>query len=403
MDRREFLCAGAALVGAAAAGRPEGPIKTDDLKKFKVTHVTGFTHTCPRPKFIGKNSQRDVHGRETSEQVLRVATDQGVEGVGIGSAKPETARKLIGRTLDELWKPGVGVESPLGRADHALYDVIGKALGVPAWKLFGGKGPEWVPVYDGSIYLNDLLPEYKDKGVGRLVEEVEMGLEAGHRAFKIKVGRGAKWMEKEAGFRRDVEVVQAIRKRVGKDVRLMVDANNGYDLDSACQFLDALGDELFFVEEMFPEEVEKDLKLKAFMRGKGWKTLVADGESAREVGHFDAFIEKRAIEVLQPDIRAFGLTLQWELSRKIPADSGITLAPHNWGSFLGLPMQLVLARGIPNFLMAEEDRSTSDLFDVSAFERKEGKVKVPDVPGCGLVLREDVFKKKYQAGAWAAG
>src|SRR5262249_50696189 len=154
----------------------------------------------------------------------------------------------------------------------------------------------------------------------------------------------AKWMEKEAGVRRDVEVVQAIRKRVGKDVRLMIDANNGYDLDSACRFLDAVGDELFFVEGMFPEVGEQDLKLKASLRGKGWKTLVADGESAREVGHFDTFIENRAIDVLQPDIRAFGLTLQWELSRKIPADSGIALAPHNWGSFLGLPMQLVLAR-----------------------------------------------------------
>jgi len=63
-------------------------------------------------------------------------------------------------------------------------------------------------------------------------------------------------------------------------------------------------------------------------------------------------------------------------------------------------MQLVLARGIPNFLMAEEDRSTSDLFDTSAFTFKEGKMRVPDSPGCGLVLREEVFRKKYQEGAW---
>jgi D-galactarolactone cycloisomerase len=403
MHRRDFLRAGAALLGAATTAPAERPLKTDELKKFKVTRLSGFAHVCPRPKLIGKNAYLGVHGRQTTDHVLRIATDQGVEGVGVGAVKPETARKLLGQTLDRLWKPGVGVESPLGRADHALYDLIGKALGVPAWKLLGGEGPRWVPVYDGSIYFSDLLPEYRKKGVARPVEEVEAGLKAGHRAFKIKVGRGFKWMGAREGLRRDVEVVRAIRKRVGKDVRLMVDANNGFGLEGTKRFLDALDDELFFIEEMFPEVVETDLKLKDYLRKKGWKTLVADGESARDVKHFEPFIEKEALDVLQPDIRAFGLTKQWELSRKVPARSGIKLAPHNWGSFLGLYMQLVLARGIPNFLIAEQDTSTSDLFDTSAFVFKDGKVKVPDTPGCGLVLREDVFRRKYRRSAWVVG
>jgi L-alanine-DL-glutamate epimerase-like enolase superfamily enzyme len=401
MNRRQFLHHSAAALAAASLARAGDDLKTDDLKKFKITRITGFRHVCPRPKLVGKNSRLDVHGRQTAENVLRIATDQGIEGIGIGNATPETARKLLGHTLAEYWKPGVGAISPLDRADHALFDLVGKALGVPAWKLFGGHGPEWVPVYDGSIYFNDLLPEYQGKGVARLVEEVEMSLNAGHRAFKIKVGRGFKWMDKEAGFQRDVEVVQAIRKRVGRDVKLMVDANNGFvNLETTRRWLDAVGDELFFIEEVFPEQVEQDLQLKAFLRQKGWKTLVADGESAREVSHFDAYVEQAALDVLQPDIRAFGLTRQWELARKMAARPGMKLAPHNWGSHLGLHMQLVLARGIPNFLIAEEDRSTSDLFDTSAFRFREGKAQVPDLPGCGLVVREDVFKKKYQPGAW---
>jgi L-alanine-DL-glutamate epimerase-like enolase superfamily enzyme len=180
-----------------------------------------------------------------------------------------------------------------------------------------------------------------------------------------------------------------------------VDANNGFrDLDGAKKWLDAVGDDLFWVEEPFPEEVKRDLELKEYLRKKGWKTRIADGESARDVGHFDDFIKSEALDVLQPDIRAFGLTKQWELSRKITTKPGIKLAPHNWGSFLGLYMQLVLARGIPNFLMAEQDTSTSDLFDTSAFEFKEGKVRVPDLPGCGLRLREDIFAKKYLKDAW---
>jgi D-galactarolactone cycloisomerase len=398
MDRREFLVLAAGGAGSLAAAAD--PVKLDGLKQFKITKLTGFRHVCKRPKFVGKNSFKDNHGDQTVENILWINTDQGVDGIGIGNATQEAARKLLGHTLDEYWKPGVGVVSPLGRADHALYDLIGKALKAPAWKLLGGQGPEWVPIYDGSIYFNDILPEHMAKGVRRLLEEVEMSLKAGHRAFKIKVGRGFKWMPKDEGFQRDVEVVRSIRKLVGKDVKLMVDANNGFDLESTKKWLDAVGDELFFIEEMFPEVVEQDLNLKKYLKEKGWKTMVADGESAREVNHFDDFIKHDALDVLQPDIRAFGLTLQWELSRKMAGRPSIKLAPHNWGSHLGLHMQLVLARGIPNFLMAEQDTATSDLFDTSAFEFKDGKMKVPDLPGCGLVLREKVFREKYLKDAW---
>jgi D-galactarolactone cycloisomerase len=399
MDRREFLMSVAAT-GVGGLARADAPVKADDLKTFKITKITGFRHVCKRSKFVGKNSFKDNHGDQTSENILWINTDQGVNGIGIGSATQEAARKLVGHTLDEYWKPGTGAISPLGRADHALFDLIGKALKAPAWKLLGAQGPEWVPIYDGSIYFNDILPEHKEKGVARLLEEVETSLKAGHRAFKIKVGRGFKWMPKDEGFQRDVEVVRSIRKLAGKDVKLMVDANNGYDLETTKKWLDAVGDELFFVEEMFPEVVEQDLALKRYLKEKGWKTLVADGESAREVKHFDDFIKHDALDVLQPDIRAFGLTLQWELSRKAAGKPNIKLAPHNWGSHLGLHMQLVLARGIPNFLMAEQDTAVSDLFDTSAFEFKDGKMKAPDLPGCGLVMREKVYREKYEKDAW---
>lgn len=407
MRRRTFLkAAGLGWASVALGSGSARPIADDDrcldeLRQFRITSVTGFRHVCPRPKMVGKNSRLDVHGQQTAEDVLWIKTDQGVEGVGIGSLNPVAAQSIVGATLDTLWRPGFGAVGPIGRADHALFDLVGKALDVPAWQLIGGQGPEWVPVYDGSIYFADLLPEYAERGVARLLEEVETSLEAGHRAFKIKVGRGHKWMDQDAGFRRDVEVVQAIRGLVGDEVRLMADANNGFDLDETIRFLDAIETELFFIEEMFPEEVASNLRLKEALQERDLKTLVADGESARDVQHFLPFLDSRAFDVLQPDIRAFGLSLQWDLSRRIEESSpGASLAPHNWGSFLGLPMQAVLARGIPNFLMAEQDTSTSDLFDTSAFEFREGKLRVPDVPGCGLSLREDVLRAKYLPAAW---
>jgi D-galactarolactone cycloisomerase len=402
MNRRTFLLSTLALPAASATTGAAQQNQLDQLKNFRITRVTGFRHICPRPKLVGNNARLGVHGRQTQDAVLRIATNQGVEGVGSGSATPELARKLIGLTLNQVWQPGTGVvNSPLGRADHALFDLVGKALKTPAWRLIGAKGPEWVPIYDGSIYFNDLLPEFKEQGVKRLLTEVETSLKAGHKAFKIKVGRGFKWMEPKAGFQRDIDVVRAIRKLVGKDIRLMVDANNGFDLDTTLRWLDQVGDtNLYFIEEMFPEELDQDLKLKEYLRKRRWETLVADGESAREIKHFDPFIERSALDVLQPDIRAFGLTLQWELSRRLKERPAIKLAPHNWGSFLGLYMQVVLARGLPNFLTAEQDPSTSDLFDTSAFTFKDGRMRVPDLPGCGLTLREEVFKKSYAGQAW---
>src|SRR5262245_49935467 len=148
MNRRELLASSAVF----ALGRPTraaGLTPAEDLKKVRITKITGFRHVCPRPKLVGKNARLDVHGTQTVEHCLRIATDRGLEGVGIGNTKPEVAKKVLGHTLDEYWMPGAGVSSPLERADHALYDLVGKTLNQPVWKLLGGAGPEWVQVYDG--------------------------------------------------------------------------------------------------------------------------------------------------------------------------------------------------------------------------------------------------------------
>ena len=110
-------------------------------------------------------------------------------------------------------------------------------------------------------------------------------------------------MEPEVGLARDIEVVRAIRAHVDPDVKLMVDSNNGYDLDTTKRFLEEADVEFFFVEEMFPESVEEDLELKRWIQARGWETLVADGESARDIEHFTPYIARAAFDVLQGDIR----------------------------------------------------------------------------------------------------
>ena len=373
------------------------------LESIRITSVEGFTHTTRRGKFIGRNAKKDVHGDVATEPVVRIRTDQGVDGVGFGRITSAEAVGLLGKTLDELWDPEPRMASSLGRADHALYDLVGKALGMPAWRLLGGGGPEWVPVYDTTLYFSDLLPEHSSRGVGRLVEELEAGLAAGFRAFKVKVGRGARWMDPKAGLARDVAVVRALAKAAPAGVRLMADANDQYGPCTARRFLAEVGGHLEFLEEPFQESLEEGLALREWIRDRGLSTRLADGESQHDPTILRELGEGGGLDVLQPDIRALGLTLQCHPGRSVVGHGRLSLAPHCWGSYLGTFKMLQLARGVADVATCEVDPMTSDLFDDSAWTLRDGRMRVPDVPGCGLVVREDVYLEKYLPTAWRVG
>ena len=220
-----------------------------------------------------------------------------------------------------------------------------------------------------------------------------MGLELGHRAFKIKIGRGAKWMERAAGDARDVEVVHLVRRHAGPQILIGVDANNGYDLPGAKRFLEQVGDDnLAFAEEMFPEVVEQCLEFKRFIQAHGWKTLLADGETQHRLEAFDPFIKAGAIDVFQGDMNHFGfegiLTEAARAHRR-----RLRVAPHNWGSLVGFYMQLHVGRAIPNFYRAEHDPLASDVLIADGYAIKDGLATVPDAPGFGLKLHEANFTR----------
>jgi L-alanine-DL-glutamate epimerase-like enolase superfamily enzyme len=274
-----------------------------------------------------------------------------------------------------------------------LWDLAAKLLNKPAWELMGGSGAEKVPVYDGSIYFADLLPQYADRWRDRFKDEIDMGLADGHRAFKIKIGRGSKWMPREEGDARDVEVVKLIRQHAGRDVLLGVDANNGYDLAGAKRFLQHVADaKLAFVEELFPETVDDCLALKQFIKEQGGATLLADGETQHELETFKPFIAARAIDVFQGDMNHFGIDgilieATWAAEQKL------RIAPHNWGSLGGYYQQLHVGRAIPNFYRAEHDPLSNRVLLADGYSRKNGFATLPDTPGFGLAIDEKAFAR----------
>jgi L-alanine-DL-glutamate epimerase-like enolase superfamily enzyme len=361
-------------------------------RDVKVTRIVGFDLESKRPKICGKNSRLDVHGDRGREPMIRVYTDSGVEGLGVCRANQADLRQLLGKNPFDFFKANPpGFASPLGTGTMPLWDLAGKILNKPVFSLLGGKGPDRVPVYDGSIYFADLLPEHASRWQDRFKEEIDQGLKRGHRAFKIKVGRGAKWMPTEEGFERDLEVVKLIRKHVGPKVLLGADANNGYDLARAKRFLAALpGVNLAYVEELFEEHIAQDLELKAFIKEQKLTTLIADGETQPGPEPLKPFMAARAIDIYQGDVNRFGIEGIMKEALWAEAEQS-TVAPHVWGSLVGYYVCLQIGRAIPNFYTAERDPLESDLLLADGYAVKEGFSTVPEAPGFGLKLDEQKF------------
>jgi len=387
MRRREFLKAAAGtILLSLRAWAKEIP------HDFKVTRIVGFDLVSERPKLVGKNSRRDVHGKRAADRMVRISTSAGFEGIGNCRAGQSALAQLLGKNpFDFYQSTNRRMVSPLGTGTMPLWDLAGKVLNRPVYELLAGAGPERVPVYDGSIYFSDLLPEYSSRPLDRFKEEIDMGIAMGHRAFKVKIGRGAKWMPPKEGYARDVEVLKTIRQHAGPDAVVGVDANNGYDLAKTKRLLEELPDYNFaFVEEMFPEEVEKCLELKRFILEHGAKTLVADGETQKELDAYKPFIYARAIDIFQADMNRFGFEgILTEAAWCKP--QGLKVAPHNWGSLVGYYMQLHVGRAITNFYRAERDPLSNAVLIADGYEIRDGYSSVPDAPGFGLKIDENKF------------
>jgi L-alanine-DL-glutamate epimerase-like enolase superfamily enzyme len=390
MRRREFL----ASVGASAL--LSRTVRAEELPRdLKVTRVVGFDVVSQRSKVAGKNSRLDVHGDRATDRMLLIETNQGVTGLGNCGANEEAGRKLLGRDPFEFYKTEENrMTGPLGAGTMPLWDLFGKARKKPIYELLGGRGTSRVPCYDGSIYFADLLPQYADRWQDRFREEIDMGLALGHRAFKVKLGRGAKWMPREEGNTRDVDVLRVIRKHAGPDVLLGIDANNGYDLAGTKRLFEKIGElKIAFAEEMFEEKVDECLDFKAFLKGQGHGTLVADGETQGNLDVFKPFIEAEAIEIYQADMNRFGFEgILQEAAWCEP--KALRVAPHNWGSLVGYYMQLHVGRAIPNLYRAEHDPLTNDVLIAEGYGIEDGAATVPEVPGAGLSLNQEAFKAK---------
>ena len=149
--------------------------------------------------------------------------------------------------------------------------------------MFNEEPKKEIYAYDTTLYFHDQL--FPSKGVSKLVEEATSSVKHGYTQMKIKVGRPGKWMLPIEGLQRDIEVVSQIREAVGKNIKIMVDANFGYDniLDLLETFIrETAHCNLFWLEEMVTQNVEDYKKLRSILEKISSSTMLVCGEVDRQ-------------------------------------------------------------------------------------------------------------------------
>jgi L-rhamnonate dehydratase len=357
-----------------------------------------------RPRPAGCNARLGSHGDTILMPVVRLSTQDGLSGFGLGRMNPENANRLLGQPLDSLFSEHSGLLDPEWQPlETALWDLVGQLSGLPVYALAAKIVQRafaehlTVPCYDTSLYFDDLHLASTQEAAQWMAEEARAGYERGHRAFKLKVGRGARHMPLQEGTTRDIAIIRAVREAVGPASGLMLDANNGYNLNLAKEVLAETADcRIYWLEEPFHEDATLYRDLKDWMARNSLAVLIADGEGEASPSLVE-MARRRLVDVIQYDILGFGLTRWLELGPHLAA-LGALAAPHHYGSLYGNYCSCHLGGALDNFSFAEWDEAASPGLDGSSYQIENGFVKVPALPGFGLRLVEEEFRRAVNAG-----
>ena len=372
---------------------------------MKIVDFEVFELSCPLELSFGW-SQGWIDRRSTT--LVRLKTDDGLIGWGEGGGssliKTTLAPIILGHDpLDRtrLWERmflalyngnnAVGLGgSALSAIDIALWDIAGKATGLPVCQLLGGAVRDRVAVYaTGLYYTEGEMPD-------RLLEEARGYVDAGFRGMKTKVGG--------LSIAADLERVAAIRGAIGAGIELMVDANQAYNAATAVRIGRRLAewDVLWFEEPVNARDLDGYLQVKSAV-----PMAIAGGEHLRTRFDFRDFLTRRAVDIVQPDVMHCGGLTEMSRIAAMANACGIQVNPHVWGSPVMIAASLHLAAALPSCPPARDprpyaqepvmelDRTPSAIRDEigSRFEPTDGFVAVPMQPGLGVEIDEAAVRR----------
>jgi L-rhamnonate dehydratase len=361
-----------------------------------ITRIEWAPLTGERPRLAGSNARLGVHGKSVTCPIARVTTSDGANGFGWSRISPDEAAAWIGQPV-----PAALEEIPFA-LEYPLWDRAGKLVGKPVYALAGDRLTALsVPCYDTTLYFDDLHLTDDAAAADLIASEAVEGLDRGHRHFKIKVGRGGMHMPVEAGTRRDIAVIRAVRAAVGPEAKILIDANNGYNLNLTKEVLGATADaDIYWMEEAFHEDPMLYANLREWMGREGLSVLIADGEGDASPRLLE-WAQSGLIDVVQYDVLRPGFTRWWSLGPQLDGWN-VRSAPHAYGGVFGVYAAPHLAARIGGFTFAEIDPAEVDGLDGSAYTIRHGQVHVPALPGFGLRLDEATFKRTITENGFIA-
>lgn len=393
MNRRDFL---------AASALPS-PLFQDSLADPAGPRYTGSTPL----KITGVKPFLVYAGR--TYVYVKVTTDQGIHGWGEAySAGPDEATAatirdfenwLVGkdpRNIEYLWATmynftrfpgGLVVNAAISGIEQALWDIAGKAAGLPVYALLGGKCRDKIRVYQSA---GGSTPEQLAENARQLVAKY------GYTAIKSAPHpSNSQSMPYSAVLRAARQRSEALRKALGPDVDLCFDAHATiWEPYRALEMAEVLKP----VRPLFLEEPIRmeNMDALASLRHKA-QVPIATGECLYTKFEFRRLLALEAADIVQPDICLAGGMLEQKKIAAIAEAHYVKVAPHNPLGPLATLVNVHFAASTPNFLILEyqpDDRSPRrDLIKGDPILVKDGYLPVPDKPGWGYEMDEEAFKR----------
>ena len=330
--------------------------------------------------------------------IVRVRTEDGLEGVGSGDAMTgfEGHEHLfVGRDPLDLERHNRildNIQFHYGRCwplDLALWDLAGKIRGEPVWRLLGGRSDR-VPAYASSATLRD---------PGAMASAAEFYLDRSFGAMKVRFHRG--------DWRDDIAALEAVRARIGDRLTLMVDCNQGWrmshDDETPWTFDDALpvARELEQLDVFWMEEpLHRGDRAGMRRLREATSVKIAGGEMNRELFEFRDLIAEGCLDVLQPDVALTGGITGLRPVAEAAEAAGLIFTPHTWSNGLAYVANAHFTCGLvsppflefpfdpPEWSLERRDDMLAEPQDVDA----EGMVVLSDRPGFGVELDEERLK-----------
>jgi D-galactarolactone cycloisomerase len=321
--------------------------------------------------------------------LILVHTDTGRVGVGSAYSHPGLVYLVAVQQLEPLlrgedptevealWDRMYGVTrwygrkgaamSALGGLDTAFWDLRGQALGKPVWELLGGSR-DTCPAYASGLLWQP---------AEALAAEAARHLADGYRRMKLRLARSEEY---------DTAAVRAVRRAIGPDRDLMVDASMRYHLPLARRMGRFLREQrVFWYEEPFTPE---DLDSYAALRGTVGVPLAA-GENEFGAQGFRELIRAGAVDIVQPDASRCGGISEVQRVVCMAADAGLQVATHSWSDAVAIVANAHVIAAAGNGLTVEVDRTGNPFVEellVEPLRVVDGHLRLGRAPGLGIAL-----------------